>query len=404
MTTNCPEKLDEALLRAGRCDEKFKIDFATKVTAELTFKRIFGLDKQNIYSPEAIDRFASAFAAQFPARSKICTAELAKHCGQYRARPLAAIEQFTDWLKLGDDKFAYRREDLESVAGEGDFNVPRTFDPTLVQVRPEDIADTALPTVADLLPTIKVLPSKWNPICWLCAHKDDIKAIRHDLVASAETTPTSQSTLYNAFTIQVLVDAASCDRAGSPQAHATTYPTAHRGFTRVHSFAGFFATLGRIARRSGVHHVTDLDVDDDDDSESSDNGSLTIVSPRPYHDKIYMEDMSTLTSEDVAHISLTDNIANAMLSRSASGASTISVRTSQYTRSASSTVSMQFQSSRAHTASTSSAARTSSVSEMHFFSASSGSSAPRSNSDASSSESFVFVEDADDVFYDSEEH
>ena len=317
MTTNCPEKLDEALLRAGRCDEKFKIDFATKVTAELTFKRIFGLDKQNIYSPEAIDRFASAFAAQFPARSKICTAELAKHCGQYRARPLAAIEQFTDWLKLGDDKFAYHWEDLESVAGEGDFNVPRTFDPTLVQVRPEDIADTALPTVADLLPTIKVLPSKWNPICWLCAHKDDIKAIRHDLVASAETTPTSQSTLYNAFTIQVLVDAASCDRAGSPQAHATTYPTAHRGFTRVHSFAGFFATLGRIARRSGVHHVTDLDVDDDDDSESSDNGSLTIVSPRPYHDKIYMEDMSTLTSEDVAHISLTDNIANAMLSRSA---------------------------------------------------------------------------------------
>jgi chaperone BCS1 len=125
LTTNCPEVLDAALLRAGRIDEKFKIDFATKVTAELTFKRIFGLDKLNKFKPTTIDRFAQAFAAQFPSRSKICTAELAKYCGQYRGRPQAAIEEFADWLKLGDDMFAYRREELAAVAAEGDLTSPK---------------------------------------------------------------------------------------------------------------------------------------------------------------------------------------------------------------------------------------------------------------------------------------
>jgi chaperone BCS1 len=96
ITTNCPEKLDPALLRAGRCDEKFKIDFATKVTSALTFKRIFGVEKDPKHKPATIDRFAKAFSAQFPSRSKISTAELAKYCGQYRSRPEKAVDHFPE--------------------------------------------------------------------------------------------------------------------------------------------------------------------------------------------------------------------------------------------------------------------------------------------------------------------
>ncbi|KAF2029912.1 hypothetical protein EK21DRAFT_66734, partial [Setomelanomma holmii] len=140
-TTNCPEKLDNAFLRAGRADEKFKIDYATKLTAELTFKRIFGLDKKNKFKPEAIDRLAKAFAAQFPSRSKICTAELAKYCGQYRARPHEAIREFADWLKVGDDKFAYRVTDLTSYVEDDGVNIPEPFNLALLEVGSDDMLD-----------------------------------------------------------------------------------------------------------------------------------------------------------------------------------------------------------------------------------------------------------------------
>lgn len=141
MTTNCPEKLDPALLRAGRCDEKFKIDYATKTTAQLTFKRIFGFDEQTPYKPATIDRFADAFVAQFPSRSKICTAELAKYLGQYRGRPQKAIEDFANWVKMGNDLFAYRVEDLASDGAEGEYNVPEAFEPAFLNVGPEDLVE-----------------------------------------------------------------------------------------------------------------------------------------------------------------------------------------------------------------------------------------------------------------------
>src|SRR4051794_31141594 len=44
MTTNHLEQLDKALLRKGRVDRQFEIGYATKITAELMFNRIFGQD------------------------------------------------------------------------------------------------------------------------------------------------------------------------------------------------------------------------------------------------------------------------------------------------------------------------------------------------------------------------
>jgi chaperone BCS1 len=93
MTTNCPDKLDPALLRAGRCDEKFKLDYTSKATARMTFTRIFGIDFARQYKMEPIDRMADAFAFYFPSRSKIYTAELSKYFGQYRGHPDKAVEE-----------------------------------------------------------------------------------------------------------------------------------------------------------------------------------------------------------------------------------------------------------------------------------------------------------------------
>jgi chaperone BCS1 len=142
MTTNCPEKLDEALIRPGRCDRKFHLGYASKVTSRMTFMRIFGLDMASKYSIAYIERLADAFAAQFPARSKISTADLSMHFNLHRGRPCEAVENFADWCKLeGDDKFGYRAEAVVPDTVEDGINIPEPFDRSLLQVTPDDLAD-----------------------------------------------------------------------------------------------------------------------------------------------------------------------------------------------------------------------------------------------------------------------
>jgi len=290
MTTNCPEVLDDALLRAGRVDEKFKIDYATKVTAELTFKRIFGLDKRNKFKPETIDRFAKAFATQFPSRSTICTAELAKYCGMYRSRPEKAIEEFADWLKLGNDKFAYRREDLASSAAEGDFNVPEPFDPALLEVGPADLVESDTADTAAPLATIEALRSKWNPISWVCGSSaDDFASIRDELVASAGESPV-QATLFDGFcTSEEAIPAAAqaTPTSSKGQAHAISVYVSQPGLTR-----SAFST-GRSLLDTQFLSVTHPDMDIDAWAESGcrppafvEDDSLTLASPRPIDDGV----------------------------------------------------------------------------------------------------------------------
>ncbi|KAF2821835.1 hypothetical protein CC86DRAFT_386201 [Ophiobolus disseminans] len=320
MTTNCPEVLDDALLRAGRVDEKFKIDFATKVTAELTFKRIFGLDKRNRFRPATIDRFAQAFAAQFPSRSRICTAELAKYCGQYRSRPEKAIEEFADWLKLGNDMFAYRREDLVSSAGDDGFNVPEAFDPALLAVGPEDLVDpdTLAPTAAPL-PLVKDLRFKWNPARWFSGSSaDDFSSIRDELLASADDSSV-HATLFDGFCTSV--DPPVTDRVpvSSYQAQAIGFyasrPALNRFAFSTHFSQGSGPVLQRLPALSVVHRDIDIDamaesgcrppvIDVDDD--------LTLVSPHPIDDddthlpSLFSAGPSSVPDDDIESSLLSD--------------------------------------------------------------------------------------------------
>jgi len=138
MTTNHPEKLDPALTRAGRCDSRFHIGYATKNSAEQTFKRIFGSDPCKLHQSDTIDRFAKAFKEQFPANSQIPTCDLAKYCGQYRNRPVKAVQDFPEWLRVGDDMFAYAITDASSDSGDIAVNEAQPFNPALLNVGPED--------------------------------------------------------------------------------------------------------------------------------------------------------------------------------------------------------------------------------------------------------------------------
>lgn len=138
MTTNHPEKLDPALTRAGRCDSRFHIGYATKNSAEQTFKRIFGSDPCKLHQSDAIDRFAKAFREQFPAISQIPTCDLAVYCGQYRNRPVKAVEDFSKWLRVGDDMFAYAITDASSDSGDIPVNEAQPLNPALLNFGPED--------------------------------------------------------------------------------------------------------------------------------------------------------------------------------------------------------------------------------------------------------------------------
>jgi chaperone BCS1 len=141
MTTNHPEKLDPALYRAGRIERKFEITYASKASSIMTFKRLFDFDVCKRYTSDAIDRFAFAFQAQFPSKSRITAVELAKYCGQYRGIPDIAVEEFADWLKIGADKFTCPVDYTKVVDEAGVCNVPEPFDPALLQVSPSDLVN-----------------------------------------------------------------------------------------------------------------------------------------------------------------------------------------------------------------------------------------------------------------------
>jgi chaperone BCS1 len=137
MTTNHPDKLDPALTRAGRYDSKFHLGYATKNSAQRTFKRIFGADSCKRHKSEAIDRFAKAFKQQFPTNSQIPACDLPRHCGLYRNRPVEAIKDFAEWLIKGDEMFLYNLASQQ--IDEKNVNVAEIFDAKLLEVGPEDL-------------------------------------------------------------------------------------------------------------------------------------------------------------------------------------------------------------------------------------------------------------------------
>ena len=165
MTTKHPEKLDKALLRKGRVDRHFEVEYATKITAELTFNRIFGQDTRKRHTTSAINQFAKAFSAQFPTHSEITTATLVHYCMQYQRQPCEAVRDFARYLELGDDMWLYgfskpQNEPRDCV------NVPESSNKAMLEMGPEDSCrEDAI--LRDLAPRdAQPVWSLWRPWTW----------------------------------------------------------------------------------------------------------------------------------------------------------------------------------------------------------------------------------------------
>ncbi|KAE8852315.1 hypothetical protein PTNB73_01331 [Pyrenophora teres f. teres] len=167
MTTNHPESLDKALLRKGRVDRHFEIGYATKITAELTFNRIFGQDTHKRHTMAAINRFAKAFSAQFPTHSEVTTATLAHYCMQYQRRPCEAVRDFGRYLELGDDMWVYSIPKPQHIPRDR-INVPEAFDQKMLEVGSADCCrEDAIPKGLATGGS-QAARSLWRPWTWSC--------------------------------------------------------------------------------------------------------------------------------------------------------------------------------------------------------------------------------------------
>ncbi|KAF1979574.1 P-loop containing nucleoside triphosphate hydrolase protein [Bimuria novae-zelandiae CBS 107.79] len=141
MTANGPSSLDKALRRPGRVDRDFEIGYATKLTAEMTFKWVYGQDELRSYTLQAIDRMAKAFHDQFPAQSHITTAQMEDYCIALRDQPAEAVKRFVQWLhriKPGEDGFTYDINDAEVDGPDSEVNVSDPYDAGLLDLVSED--------------------------------------------------------------------------------------------------------------------------------------------------------------------------------------------------------------------------------------------------------------------------
>lgn len=142
LTTNHPELLDPALTRAGRCDSKFHIGFATPSTAEQTCLRIFGADTCKKHSLDAIERYAQAFREQFPAQSEVATCDLARYCGLYRNRLVEAVRDFPRFFAEGMEMFVWAVEARDAGVA---TNVARAFDESLLREEEGGLVKVVVP-------------------------------------------------------------------------------------------------------------------------------------------------------------------------------------------------------------------------------------------------------------------
>ena len=66
LTTNAPDSLDGALIRPGRIDHTVFLGYSTKITAAITFIRIFGSDKRLAIPKKEVDRLGKTFGNMVP--------------------------------------------------------------------------------------------------------------------------------------------------------------------------------------------------------------------------------------------------------------------------------------------------------------------------------------------------
>ena len=116
ITTNRLGSIDERILRPGRVLRPYHFfGHATKDTAAMTYKRMFGSYPIDPPSGPRLEGLGKAFGDQCPTNF-ITTAEIQEYCMGYSGRPEAAVLEFAEYLqnkREGRDEPIYDMDDKQ---------------------------------------------------------------------------------------------------------------------------------------------------------------------------------------------------------------------------------------------------------------------------------------------------
>lgn len=121
LTTNSPDSLDQALYRPGQIDMQLYLGYSTKITAGITFTRIFGSDKRLNMSKKELSRMGRRFGNMIPSNF-LTPAETQKFCMNRRGQPHKALAEFRKFInekRAGQVAFEY---DINRMAPEPVFD------------------------------------------------------------------------------------------------------------------------------------------------------------------------------------------------------------------------------------------------------------------------------------------
>jgi mitochondrial chaperone BCS1 len=120
MSTNHIEKMDEALVRAGRVDIKVKLDWCSRTQTRDIFMRMYSqsykpkaasAEGQHNFSQAAMEEMAVKFSEQIP-EFQISPAELQDFILMRKSSPLKALDEIAEWAR----KMIQERKDAEEEA------------------------------------------------------------------------------------------------------------------------------------------------------------------------------------------------------------------------------------------------------------------------------------------------
>ncbi|KAF2490769.1 P-loop containing nucleoside triphosphate hydrolase protein [Lophium mytilinum] len=112
MTSNCPDDLDEALVRPGRIDRQIYLGHISQSSAAIIFTRLVAklAAREGIIKEEEVEPLAQRFAEQIP-EDTVTPAEVQNFLQMRRGEPLRAIDEVGPWVA---DLIAKRQKVSES--------------------------------------------------------------------------------------------------------------------------------------------------------------------------------------------------------------------------------------------------------------------------------------------------
>lgn len=197
MSTNHAERLDDALIRAGRVDMKLELGLTNRDTNSRLFRAIFMSDNTSSDGKPAEDeamlaKFAVEFANKVPER-EFSPADIQSFLLKYRQSPHMAVENVGEWIvRVRQEKSHISRAD-PSVSEEGFRSDIRTTLPDKSN-SPSAITQDGVQAreMADTTGTVETPLGLPDSHCCSCQILQDVKGILAREVLAREETSSVQ--------------------------------------------------------------------------------------------------------------------------------------------------------------------------------------------------------------------